>query len=395
MTMKANNILFDLVASQPIEGHAYHGGGKYAKKLFLAIAEYLLINNNNWNLYALYDSSLNLDNAITRIIDKNQITLVDIKGKDLREIVKEFSISRFYSALPFNLNRYDYFDLIETNLCENIITIHGLRTLEIPVPLDAVKYIESNIEKVRFLAKQLLERRLFSRDIKRYEKLVTKVRVLAVSEHTKYSIMAFFPSVSEIPVFYSPDVTEFDDGPDGESEQLADSNYFLLVNGNRWLKNNLECAKALDELFSERPNITQNVIITGVSDPKIYLSIIKNKSRFKFYKYISDNLLASLYKNAFAFLYLSLNEGFGYPPLEAMKWGTPVLTSPHTSIPEICGDSVLYSNPYSKSEIKSRILQLLDEKKYAELRQLGNQRFDFIRHKQSVDLDAAIKYLLS
>ena len=59
----------------------------------------------------------------------------------------------------------------------------------------------------------------------------------------------------------------------------------------------------------------------------------------------SEGLLAAMYKNAALFIYPSLYEGFGIPPLEAMSFGCPVLTTNKSSIPEVCGDAALYFDP--------------------------------------------------
>ena len=101
-----------------------------------------------------------------------------------------------------------------------------------------------------------------------------------------------------------------------------------------------------------------------------------------------------MYAGAYAFIYPTLNEGFGYPPLEAMKYGVPVITTAFSSIPEICGDAVLYSNPYSIEEIANRILQLEDEKLYSVLKKKSMERYNWILGKQIQDLDALIDYIL-
>lgn len=59
------------------------------------------------------------------------------------------------------------------------------------------------------------------------------------------------------------------------------------------------------------------------------------------------------------FVYPSLNEGFGYPPLEAMRYGVPVIASPYSSITETCGGGALYFNPTSIEEIMNRMMMVV------------------------------------
>ena len=111
--------------------------------------------------------------------------------------------------------------------------------------------------------------------------------------------------------------------------------------------------------------------------------------------YVSDEELEKLYHHAKVFVYPSLNEGFGYPPLEAMKYGTPVVASAVTSIPEICGDGAVYFNPWSVEEIMNRILQLVcNDNFYNEMSEKAVSRYELITQKQKVDLDRLIDYII-
>lgn len=75
-----------------------------------------------------------------------------------------------------------------------------------------------------------------------------------------------------------------------------------------------------------------------------------------------DELLACYYQSATLFIYPSLYEGFGIPPLEAMNFNCPVVCSNVSSIPEVVGDAALLFDPYEVSDIKSAIEQVvLDE----------------------------------
>jgi glycosyltransferase involved in cell wall biosynthesis len=70
--------------------------------------------------------------------------------------------------------------------------------------------------------------------------------------------------------------------------------------------------------------------------------------------------LANFYKNALAFIFPSLYEGFGIPVLESFACGCPLLCSNVSSLPEIAGDCACYFDPYSEESIKNAITQLIE-----------------------------------
>jgi glycosyltransferase involved in cell wall biosynthesis len=75
--------------------------------------------------------------------------------------------------------------------------------------------------------------------------------------------------------------------------------------------------------------------------------------------YLADAELAALYRHARAFVFPSLYEGFGLPPLEAMTFGCPVLCSYAASLPEVAGDAALYCDAEDVDEIARRLQQIL------------------------------------
>ena len=76
---------------------------------------------------------------------------------------------------------------------------------------------------------------------------------------------------------------------------------------------------------------------------------------------VSDEELVRLYNQADCFVFPSLYEGFGLPPLEAMACGCPVLVSDIPVEREVCGDAALYFNPLEPSEILRIITQYLND----------------------------------
>lgn len=76
---------------------------------------------------------------------------------------------------------------------------------------------------------------------------------------------------------------------------------------------------------------------------------------------VDEARLGNLYRNATLFVYPSLYEGFGLPPLEAMSAGCPVLVSHSSSLPEICGDAAHYFDPASPGALKQQLGRLLSD----------------------------------
>jgi glycosyltransferase involved in cell wall biosynthesis len=90
---------------------------------------------------------------------------------------------------------------------------------------------------------------------------------------------------------------------------------------------------------------------------------------------VDDQDLPGLYQNAHALIHPSLYEGFGLTPLEAMSSGCPVIASKVASLPEVCGDSALYIDPYNIEDIARGMEKIIqDPILHAELKAKGLQR---------------------
>jgi glycosyltransferase involved in cell wall biosynthesis len=87
----------------------------------------------------------------------------------------------------------------------------------------------------------------------------------------------------------------------------------------------------------------------------------------------NDSILANLYKYAQGFVYPSLYEGFGIPPLEAMHYGCPVIASNVSSIPEVVGEAGLYFTPLDREDLILKINQVLNSKDLRKLLSIKGQ----------------------
>ena len=95
----------------------------------------------------------------------------------------------------------------------------------------------------------------------------------------------------------------------------------------------------------------------------------------KFTEYVPDEEICPLMCGALAFVFPSIYEGFGLPPLEAMACGVPVLTTHAASLPEVVGEDAVVADPYSPESIAAGLEQLYtDEALRQKLREAGPKR---------------------
>ena len=209
--------------------------------------------------------------------------------------------------------------------------------------------------------------------------------------HSRMALYTYFPDLLkdiDIPIFYSPDTTT-----GRHQERVYNNKYFLLVSANRWDKNNLRAIIALDKLFSKGYLKDFEVKVTGIDSYKKLKHKIACPERFCFYGYVGHDELQQLYSDAYCLIYPSLNEGFGYPPLEAMSYGVPVISSSFSSIPEICDNASLYFNPFCIEEIENRILQISIPSIHNKYAKRSIEQQNKISMKQKEDLDKLIDFI--
>jgi glycosyltransferase involved in cell wall biosynthesis len=89
-------------------------------------------------------------------------------------------------------------------------------------------------------------------------------------------------------------------------------------------------------------------------------SFLKNKVRIIEQVLIKE--LSIIYQSAISLVFPSFYEGFGYPPLEAMSLGCPVIVSNAASLPEICLDAAYYINPYDYRAISEAMRKMIEDK---------------------------------
>ena len=261
--------------------------------------------------------------------------------------------------------------------CRSVVTIHDCIHLMFPQYLPnrfALAYARTSIE--------LAARRA--------------TRIMTVSESSKRDILRFVDvKPDKIDVIYNAFDERFGVEPREEDVVRVRERYqlhdeFVLYAGNVKPHKNLERLIEAFELVRKRGLDHLKLVLIGDEISK-YAGLRRAVHQHQLHKYVRflgylpEETLAVMYRLAGVFVFPSLYEGFGLPPLEAMASGTPVVTSNVSSLPEVAGDAAVLVDPYLPQAIADGIHTVLtDETLRRSLRQKGLARAAQFSWEQSV-----------
>jgi glycosyltransferase involved in cell wall biosynthesis len=127
--------------------------------------------------------------------------------------------------------------------------------------------------------------------------------------------------------------------------------YILAVSSHNPNKNFHRVVEAIRHLSATG----MQLVIAGAHDDKVYRQSLRIPDGVRVLGYVSDRELKTLYQNAACFVFASLYEGFGLPPLEAMTCGCPVVASRAASLPELFDGMAFFCDPYDPQDIAANI----------------------------------------
>lgn len=251
-----------------------------------------------------------------------------------------------------------------------VVTIHDLILKKFPTRRT------STLSPIRYWLKNIAYQIVISSALKRARKIIT------VSDYTKKDILKYFkinPGKIEV-IYEGASAPMINLKSQLNFKKFGISKPYLLYVGNAYPHKNLKrLILAFKELKKEKD---LQLILVGEMDhfykrlkKFIHNSLFIIHDSIIFTDFVSDKELSALYQNASCYVFPSLCEGFGLPPLEAMSLGLPVVSSSSTCLPEILGQAAIYFNPENPEEIAQKIKQVLDsEKLQKELVSLGFEK---------------------
>lgn len=381
-------ILYELISTQ----HFVGGGAEYVRKVFFELLQKVNKNKRS-NIFCLIDSRLTnwpYGDLTPDMLKSYGVQVVDISGSSFRRIIAQYEIDKVFVGVAQYLFQYD----IENITCELLCVIHDLCGEERMLNhvndficlhhMNIFQYLRWRFYYFRHGNGLDVNSRVFS-----FLRTKSNVKIIAVSNYTKKSIIFNYDIDAEkIKVLYSPErISKLKDYVENEQlAQLISSNqkYFLMVSCNRHEKNAIKAIQAFEKF--ERLYEDYALVTIGWEGPLVSKQIVLS--------YLSESDLAYAISHSHALVFPSFFEGFGYPPIEAMKYGKPVLCSNVTSMPELLGQSAIWFSPFYTTDIFKAYLQLVSAD-YDKLCIESINTYHIIHNRQVSDLEKLIELILS
>ncbi|MCS7025552.1 MAG: glycosyltransferase family 4 protein [Bryobacteraceae bacterium] len=355
----------------------------------------------------------NLVQALAKIDDKNHYTLITYRRD-----------ASLLAGLPSNF-RILHYEINDTEFRDNFAFPMFLKRLRVdlhhmPLPNIPLLMPKPYVVTVHDVSRLLFEQVSgWRNDLHRYQLrrgLMRAERIFAVSEATRLDVESLLnippDHVTVIP--NAPDPRFFEHSPPADSraagpdivehekrrilERYQITYPFLLYAGTiRPQKNIPRLVEAFAVLRGELENhpIYKDLRLIIIGDeisrfPDVRRTVVQTRTgnAVRFLGFVPFDTLRVFYETAEAFVFPSLYEGFGLPPLEAMASGTPVVTSNVSSLPEVTGDAAVVVNPENVFDIARGMKEvLLDENLRSRLVKAGLEqarRFSWERTAKQV-----------
>ncbi len=289
-------------------------------------------------------------------------------GADFIRYAQSFNLPRCYEIANFSFSLLDR--ITDIHLSEPMDIWHV--TYPLPMRIKGTKKITTihDLIPLRLPYTTLDNKKDFYGKIR--NALDDSAVIVAVSEHTKKDLLTYFDADPDrIHVTYQPvslqplQVDALGIGNFLKRYRLDYQRYLLFVGAIEPKKNVGRLLEAYATLDTDMPLVIVGKKAWAWEDElgkMSYLFDRDSRREVKLLEYVPTENLKYLYQGAYALVFPSLYEGFGLPPVEAMRLGCPVITSGVSCLPEICGDAALYVNPYDVNDIKHKIETLMGDR---------------------------------
>lgn len=322
------------------------------------VVDVRMINSSGIGVY--------LKNTLPYLVHKYELILLGDES-----VIRTFKWAENLKVIPFKAKVYSLREQILYPLIIPKTDLFWCPHFNAPLfPIKAKKLL-TTIYDVNHLAnkqnssyiKWRYAKLLYSNAVRKSNKIIT------ISKFSKSEILRYTPAENDkISVIYcGVNYTIFAEKKTTTLDKIPES-YILYVGNVKPHKNLITLLKAYAQLPLSLKKENRLVILGKkdgfiTPDLKIFKFIEDNNLMdfLHFTGYIEDREVPAIYQGARLFVFPSLYEGFGLPPLEAMASGVPVLSSDASSLPEVGGNAVIYFNPIDSKNLSCKMEELLSD----------------------------------
>lgn len=288
------------------------------------------------------------------IFDRENVKKVtlDLMGPSPRQ---HFILPRMLSELKADLYHHPQFDLPRRVKIPTVVTIHDLKYIFYPDFLDKKSRLK------QFYIKKSLK-----------YSLENATRIISVSNSTLNDLQRFYPlDSSRVKVIphgvYPPNNTNVTH----EKLNIDFERDFVLFVGTRRPHKNIQGLIQALAILRDKFHLNTNLVVSGkaysdYTEPEELAARLDLNDRVNFLDFVPDDQLSALYRMAKVVALPSFYEGFGFPLVEAMSYGKPVVGSNVTSMPEVVGDAGLLVDPANPEDIAEKLHNILTDKELAQ-----------------------------
>ena len=323
------------------------GLGRYTQKLIENLEKidrqnqyFIFLRRENWDEYQPQSKHF------TKV-------LADVPWYTLRE---QIQMPKIFASCGLDLVHFPHFNVPVSYKGKFVVTIHDLILFRYPTRK------ASTLSAPAYFFKKKAYHRVINRAIKKSEKII------AVSEHTKKDILENF-DIDPKKIIVTYEGADTIEKPLLENSETVLKKYgimkpYILYVGNAYPHKNLDrLILAFKRVAKKHPGLS--LVLAGKEDyfyKRLKKTVADNEvSNVVFPDHIEEDHLPTVYREAKLYVFPSLYEGFGLPPLEAMARNIPVASSNASCLPEILGPAAYFFDPRGISETSEAIEKVLTD----------------------------------
>lgn len=308
-----------------------------------------IIKNHKENFYHIYWSGSNYDK-----LQKENTKIIMASKKQHR------FFEQYYFPVNLRREKIDIYHIPQNGIgisenieCKKIVTIHDL---------------------IPYILPETVGKGYLSKFLKEMPKIISSVDgIITVSNCSKKDILKFFPVMDENKIFVTPLAADSKYRPLNKDKCMHEISinyniknpFILYIGGFSPRKNVSSLITAFSKIHKKLDKNYDLVIVGSNKDDSDMLKELSSNlnidKNIKFTGFVAEKMMPIFYNACDIFIYPSLYEGFGLPPLEAMSCGTPVIASNISSIPEVVEEGGILINPLDMENFMYSIEALIND----------------------------------